>query len=328
MRKFETSLTPADLTDPLGGITVQAVYKALRSLDISTEKTATGRKLISSISVRRLFEERGFKYPKQNVSFQIVKGGTGKTSLSYSLAIRAYQYGARVLCIDFDQQGNLTRSFNVEARDLPVWLNLFRDRLDASSAIVKLADTLHLIPSNLNNSRLDVELTGSASNLRDLLKDKLASIRDHYDLVIMDCPPAINKINTAATCGSDLILIPLNPDPYAMDGLDFTISELERVRADFKVQFDYRIIWNRYDARERLGMYYIHELAKRPERAEKVLPFVVRTDSSVKNAIFDSKSVFDLSKKSVVRGDIDQLAKELLGINAWKEELAPTRGQA
>ncbi len=116
--------------------------------------------------------------------------------------------------------------------------------------------------------------------------------------------------------------MPVNPDPYAMDGLDFTITEMERIRADFKLDFDYRIVWNRYDARERLGMYYIHELAKRPERAEKVLPFVIRTDSSVKNAIFDSKSVFDLSKKSVVREDIDQFAKEILGINAWKESQA------
>ena len=326
--QFGSSITPSELTDTLGGMTIQGVYKALRSLQIPTETTSTRRKLVPSQGIRKLFEERGFTYPKQNISFQIVKGGTGKTSLSYSLAVRAYQYGARVLCIDFDQQGNLTRSFNVEARDRPVWLNLFRDRLDAASGVVEIADTLHLIPSNLNNSRLDVELTGAASNLRDMIRDKLASVRDQYDLVIMDCPPAINKINTAAACASDRIIVPVNPDPYAMDGLDFTITELERIRTDFKLAFDFRIVWNRYDARERLGMYYIHDLAKRPERAEHVLPFVIRTDSSVKNAIFDSKSVFDLSKKSVVREDIDQFAKEILGINAWKEARAEARSQA
>lgn len=320
------SITPVELTDTLGGMTIQGVYKALRSLQIPTETTSTRRKLIPSYGVRKLFEERGFSYPCQNLSFQIVKGGTGKTSLSYSLAVRAYQYGARVLCIDFDQQGNLTRSFNVEARDQPVWLNIFRDRLNASEAVVKVADGLHIIPSNLNNSRLDVELTGTASNLKDMIRDKLAPIRSQYDLVIMDCPPAINKINTAATCASDRIIIPINPDPYAMDGLEFTITELEKIKADFKLGFDYRIVWNRHDARERLGMFYIHELAKQPSRADKVLPFVIRTDSSVKNAIFDSKSIFDSSKKSVVRGDVDQFAKEILGINAWKE--SQIQGQA
>jgi chromosome partitioning protein len=313
------SITPVELTDTLGGMTIQGVYKALRSLQIPTEATSTRRKLIPSYGVRKLFEERGFIYPRQNLSFQIVKGGTGKTSLSYSLAVRAYQYGARVLCIDFDQQGNLTRSFNIEAREQPVWLNIFRDRLDASQAIIKVTDGLHIIPSNLNNSRLDVELTGTASNLKDMIRDKLALVRNQYDLVIMDCPPAINKINTAATCASDRIIIPINPDPYAMDGLEFTITELEKIKADFKLHFDYRIVWNRHDARERLGMFYIHELAKRADRADKVLPFVIRTDSSVKNAIFDSKSIFDSSKKSVVRGDVDQFTKEVLGINAWKE---------
>jgi chromosome partitioning protein len=142
----------------------------------------------------------------------------------------------------------------------------------------------------------------------------------------MDCPPAINKINTAATCASDRIIIPINPDPYAMDGLDFTLSELDRIKADFKLSYDYRIVWNRYDARERLGMFYIHELAKRTDRADSVLPFVIRTDSSVKNAIFDSKSIFEFGKKSVVREDVDQFAKEILGINAWKE--SKMQGQA
>ncbi len=274
---------------------------------------------VTPSQIRRLFEDRGFGYPKRNISFQIVKGGTGKTSLSYSLAVRAYQYGARVLCIDFDQQGNLSRSFNIQSRDKYVWLNLFRDRIAAEEAIVEVTDTLHVIPSNLNNSRLDVELSGSASNLRDLIGDKLAPIRDRYDLVVMDCPPAINKINTAATCASDIVLIPINPDPYALDGLEFTVSELERVREDFKLGFDYRIIWNRFDARERLGAFYIHELSKNERYSKAVMPVVIRTDASVKNAIFDSRSVFDSSKRSVFREDVDQFVQELVGISDWKE---------
>jgi len=302
--KQEKSLTFSDLSGMVENISVSEPNK---------------RRGATSAEIRRLFEERGFVYPRQNLSFQIVKGGTGKTSLSYSLAVRAYQYGARVLCIDFDQQGNLSRSFNIQAKDKYVWLNLFRDRIDAEQAVIELADTLHLIPSNLNNSRLDVELSGSASNLRDMIGDKLAPIRDRYDLVIMDCPPAINKINTAIACVSDMVLIPVNPDPYALDGLEFTVSELERVKSDFKLDFDYRVIWNRFDARERLGAFYIHELSQNKRFAEKVMPIVIRTDASVKNAVFDSRSVFDLPKRSVFREDVDQFAQEIIGITKWKE---------
>ncbi len=319
MEQFKQTITPIELSDCLGGITVQGVYKALKTHNIQTELTNNRRKIIPAEGIRKLFEERGFEYPKTIISFQIVKGGVGKTSLSFCLAVRASHYGARVLAIDLDQQANLTRSFSVEARDKPVWLNLFRDKIPIENAIVKLADNLHIIPSNLNNSRLDVELTQSSTNLKDLLKDTIATVRNNYDLIIIDCPPAINKINTAATCASDLIVVPINPDPYAMDGLDYTISELNRVKKDFKLSFDYRIVWNKYDARERLGAIYMHELTKRTDMLNKILPVVCRIDASMRNAIFDSKSVFDLSKKSTIREDIDQFTKEILGINIWKD---------
>ena len=275
MEPFTNTITPLELADCLGGMTIQGVYKALKTHNIPTQITNNRRKIIPPEGIRRLFEERGFQYPKSVISFQIVKGGVGKTSLSFCLAVRASHYGARVLAIDLDQQGNLTRSFNVEARDRPVWLNLFRDKVPVQNAIVELSDCLHVIPSNLNNSRLDTELTQSSTNLKDLIRDIIEPIRNNYDLIIIDCPPAINKINTAVTCASDIVIIPINPDLYAMDGLDYTISELNRIKKGFKLDFDYRIVWNKYDARERLGAVYMHELMKRTEFITKSYPWCV-----------------------------------------------------
>ena len=316
MELLKNSITPAELIDCLGGITIQGVYKALKtqSIDIIT---INRRKFIPPLGVRKLLEQRGFSYPVLNISFQIVKGGAGKTSLSFALAVRASHYGARILAIDLDQQSNLTRSFNVQSREKPVWLNIIRDQVDAKDAVIMISDNLHVIPSNLNNSRLDVELSQSNPNFRDMIHDKLQSIRNNYDIIIMDCPPAINKINTTATCASDLIIIPINPDPYSMDGLEFTVAELQRIKKEFKLGLDYKIIWNRYDARERLGAIYMHALVKTEERARKIMPVVVRADTSVKNAVFDSKSIFDLPKKTAIRNDIDQFAREILGINTW-----------
>lgn len=322
MEQFKASVTPIELADCLGGITVQGVYKALKAHGIQTETANNRRKHIPPEGIRKLFEERGFAYPNLNISFQIVKGGVGKTSLSFSLAVRASHYGARVLAIDLDQQGNLTRSFNVEARDLPVWINIIREKVSAQDALVKISDNLDFIPSNLNNSRLDIELTQSASNLKDMIRDALSPIRSRYDLVIIDCPPAINKINTAVTCASDVVIIPINPEPYAMDGLVFTMAELNRIKKDFKLIFDYRIVWNKYDARERLGAVYMHELTKQEELLNKIIPVVCRVDASMKNAVFDSKSIFELSKRAPIREDIDQFAKEVLGINLWRESRA------
>ncbi len=328
MKDTQGYLTPNDLMDILGGITVHGVYKALKANKIDVMETGSKRKKITPLGVRTLLTERGFKYPRENISFQIVKGGVGKTSLSYALGLRASHYGARVLLIDLDQQGNLTRSFRIEARDFPVWLNVFRDNVPIDKAIIKLSETLDLIPSNLNNSRLDVELTQAATNLKDIIRDKLAPIRNSYDLVIFDCPPAINKINLSATCASDTVIIPVNPDPYAMDGLDFTLAELKRIKQDFKLKFNFRIVWNRYDARERLGAVCMHDLAKDENKINNVLPVVIRVDASLKNSIFDAVSLFDLPKKSAIREDIDQFTKEILGINNWiddqKNNIPPT----
>jgi chromosome partitioning protein len=104
-----------------------------------------------------------------------------------------------------------------------------------------------------------------------------------------------------------------------MDGLDFTLNELDRLRKNFNLSHEIRIVWNRYDARERLGIVYMHELAKTANKADKILPVVIRTDVSVKNAIFDARSIFDMPKKSTIREDVDQFTREVLGINEWKE---------
>ena len=318
MDTYKGYLTPSEIATVLGGITVQGVYKIIKTLGIETMSLGARNKVIPPASIRTILESKGFVYPRKNISLQIVKGGVGKTALSHLLSVRASHYGAKVLVIDADQQGNLTKSLGAEARDAPVLLNLVRDECLVTDAIIPLGGYVDLIPSNLNNSRLDMELTQSNANLQDLLTNMLAPVRDNYDLVVIDCPPAINKINTSVSCASDLVIVPINPDPYAMDGLDFTLSELKMVKKNFRqAKFDYKIVWNKYDARERLGAYYLHELAKDAELIEHILPVVIGVDVTTKNAIHDEESVFDRRKKSTIREDSDQFTRELLGINLW-----------
>ena len=319
MKTDAWGLTPNELANALGKMTVQGVYRILKQKSMQSASKNT-RKIISSMDVRDILLGRGFEYPKQNYSFQIVKGGAGKTSLAANFCFRASHYGAKVLAIDFDQQANLTRTFSIDTHNKPVWLNLIRSENSVESAIIPIHNNLHIIPSSLNNSRLDVEIMQGSVNVREIINDILAPIRDNYDIVVMDCQPNINKINACVTCASNLIVIPINPDQYSMDGMDYTIDEISFIKKSYKLNLlDYRIVWNKYDGRERLGALYMHQLAKDEEKISKVLPVVLRTDTALKNAVFENTTIFNRSRKSTIQEDMDQLTRELLGLNTWIE---------
>jgi chromosome partitioning protein len=104
--------------------------------------------------------------------------------------------------------------------------------------------------------------------------------------------------------------------------LDQTIAELKRIKEEFKVETQYSIIWNKYDARERLAPIYMHQIARDEDKFNKLLQIIIRVDTSMKNAVFDAKSIFEIPKKAHIREDIDQFTKEILGINHWIEALA------
>lgn len=322
MEPMKPGLTPNELAIALGKITVQGVYRILKQKNINAN-TSPKRKIVPAMNVRQILMDRGFKYPKSNISCQIVKGGAGKTTIAFNLACRASHYGVKVLAIDFDQQGNLSRSFNIDTRDKKVWINVFRNEIKISDSIIPVNDCLHLIPSNLNNSRLDIEMIqNTAANPKDHIHDILAPIRGDYDLVIMDCPPAINRLNAAVTCASDLVVIPINPDQYSIDGMHYSISELQGLKKSFKLKnLDYKILWNRYDAREKSANIFMHHLAKDESLIDKLLPIVIRSDTSVKNVIIENSNIFESKRKPAVKEDIDQLCREIIGLNSWIDSL-------
>lgn len=321
MEKITLGLTANELSDSIG-ITVQGVYRILAARDIKSH-APTKKRIISATNIRSILTDRGFKYPKLNISTQVVKGGAGKTTIAFNLASRAAYYGVRILAIDFDQQGNLTRSFNVDSQNRPVWVNIFRKEKNITEAIVPVNEYLDLIPSNLNNSRLDTEMIQNANtNLKDMLNDILSPVRDKYDLVIMDCPPSINRVNAAVTCASDLVIIPINPDQYSIDGLTYTISELNELKHSFKMtKPDYKILWNRYDAREKLANIYMHLVAKDDIYMSKLLPMVIRSDTTLKNVILEGTNIFESKRKTVAKEDMDQLTRELIGLNEWADSI-------
>lgn len=313
------SITPPELKDLLG-VSVQAIHKIIKSQHIAT-KFSSRKHHILSASTRQILTARGFTYPNQVVSFQIVKGGTGKSTLSHSLAVRANQYGAKVLCIDLDQQGNLTQALGVRnSESLNCMVNILASECTFEDAIVEVTPTLHVIPSNMENSTLDSYLLIHRLPLEKAYSKPIQSIRKKYDLIIIDCPPAINTSNTAATLASDRIIIPVTPDKFSMEGLNITIKELNEIRKQYDKKIDLKIIYNRYDGRKALSSEYLGALHADHLLKPLLYRNFIRDNQELSNAIARKSSVFDQTKKSHAREDLDLFCLEVLGLDTFFEK--------
>lgn len=315
-------LSPPDFGPLLGDISRQAVRQALQASNAATIRARLNKVYVQPSGARALLEHRGFVFPKKNISFQILKGGAGKTTLSFSFAVRAAHYGARVLAIDFDKQAHLTKSLCIEGRAAKTWLDIYRGDATAEQAIVKTSAGVDLLPANVGMARLNDEMAvGSrAVNPKNHMRAALAPVRDRYDLVVIDCPPDVNHITSAAACASDLVVIPIDPDPYTIDGLWLVLDDLPKLKQEWGVELDYRIVWNQIDMRRRKSFAYFSDVQSDPQCAGKILPVNIRTDASYSNAAAKKCSIYDDPDASrEARNDIDFLTCELLDLNYWKE---------
>lgn len=263
--------------------------------------------------VRRLLQDKGFKIPRQTISFQMLKGGVAKTTSALNFGWRAAQYGARVLFVDLDQQANLSFALGVDAENLPVWVDIVEKKISIDKAIVKVSDNIDLIPSSLNNSVLDRVLYTSHRNLASAVKSPLREIQDNYDVIVLDTAPSLSAINTAVTCASDMVILPINPDKFSMIGVKKHLADLEELREEFAIDFATKILFTRFDGRESASQAFLEECLELFE--DLLLKHYIRASADIKNALSGPKTIF--SVKSHAKEDYDGLTRELLGF--WKE---------
>ena len=293
-------------------MTSQAVHKRAKSLSIRLPKD--GNKMhIDFKSAQQIF---AFDFKKQVIAMQIVKGGVGKTTLVSSIATCANLYGARVLCIDCDQQGNLTRSFNIDATESPILIDILDQGLDIHDAILPSGiEGLDILPSRMDNANLDTILMLKKLPLDKVYNKLINKVRDEYDLILIDCPPALGASVTAISLAVDSVIAPVTPEEYAIDGLKVSATELKKISETFDTEIDFKIILNKFDSRTTLSHEVLEHLITEPFYKEKIFKSYVRVNQSFANVIADRKTIYDATKPSADKEDIDLITRELLGIN-------------
>ena len=184
------------------------------------------------------------------------KGGVGKTTTSINLSACLAELGKKVLVIDLDPQGNTTSGFGIdkEEMDNTVYeLILGECSIRESMTQVENIEHLSLIPSNVNLAGAEIELLG-INEKEYILKNAVDYIRDDYDFIIIDCPPSLNMLTVNAMTTADSILVPIQCEYYALEGISQLIHTIdlvqERLNPNLKID---GVVFTMYDARTNLS---------------------------------------------------------------------------
>jgi len=319
------SVSPATLTD---------IYKKCNVKyheDEVPHRRGVGKN-IEGTEVRKILESRGYVYPVQAqvLCFYICKGGVGKTTSAFYLSQRLSEYGAKVLLIDADPQGNLTSSFDLEDFDFeideqtPILVDLYEKTAEIDEAIVAYTENLHLIPSTPLNSTLDGIIRNKSKNIKTAIGRIVEPLKQKYDYIIFDCAPALNLTNAAISICADSVILPVGPDKYSIMGLKQTLEDLADNEKQCELSIKKRILFTRFDQRERNSIKYLAEVNE--EYAELMFDTTIRVAADVRNAITNKEHLFDY-KKSAAKEDYDAFAKEVMGLDKYFLKDKPTKLQ-
>ncbi len=183
------------------------------------------------------------------------KGGVGKTTTSINLSACLAEAGKKILVIDLDPQGNTTSGLGIDKEEMDHTVyELILDECTVKQSIHKKEiENLDIIPSNVNLAGAEIELLG-INDKEYILKNAIDYIRDDYDFIIIDCPPSLNMLTVNAMTTADTILVPIQCEYYALEGISQLIHTIdlvqERLNPNLKME---GVVFTMYDSRTNLS---------------------------------------------------------------------------
>lgn len=226
------------------------------------------------------------------------KGGVGKSTTAINLSACLAEKGKKVLAIDIDPQGNTTSGFGVDKNAVEKTLyELLLGEMSARDVIIKdVVEKVDLIPSNMNLSGSEIELIG-LDNKEYILKGITDKIRRKYDYIILDCPPSLSMLTINALTAATSVLVPIQCEYYALEGLSQLIHTIELVkeRLNKKLKIE-GVVFTMYDARTNLSLQVVENVKDNLQQNiyKTIIPRNVRLAEAPSYGmpinIYDSKS--------------------------------------
>ena len=226
------------------------------------------------------------------------KGGVGKTTTTVNLGASLATAGKRVLLVDLDPQGNATMGSGIDKRQLTstVYQVLLGTRAVEEVRTRSQGGNYDLIPANRELAGAEVEMVELAS--REMrLKSALEAVRGQCDFVLIDCPPALNLLTVNALCAADAVMIPMQCEYYALEGLSDLVNTIKKVRANLNPRLEIEgLLRTMFDTRNTLGQQVSDQIQQ--HFGDKVYRTVIPRNIRLAEAPSYGKPVLEYDRQS------------------------------
>ena len=240
------------------------------------------------------------------------KGGVGKTTTTVNLGASLAFVGKKILLVDSDAQGNATSGMGIRKPDVTHDIyDVLVNEVPIQDAIYPTSrENLDIVPATLQLAGAEIELTSMMAR-ESRLKMALNEVKDQYDFILIDCPPSLGHLTINAFTASDSILIPVQCEYYALEGLSQLLNTVRLVQKHFNPELEIEgVLLTMYDARTNLGAEVVEEVRRYFQ--EKVYDTIIPRNIRLSEAPSHGMSIIDYDIRSKGAEVYQALAKEVL----------------
>jgi chromosome partitioning protein len=242
------------------------------------------------------------------------KGGVGKTTTAINLSACLAEAGKRVLVIDIDPQGNTTSGLGVMKDDIEKTVyEVMLQEIGLPDAVIKnIFDNLDIVPSNVNLAGAEIDLI-DFENREYILKNEINKVKEQYDFIILDCPPSLSMLTVNAMTASDSVIVPIQCEYYALEGLTQLIHTINLVKKQLNPALELEgVVFTMYDSRTNLSLQVVENVKDNLNQTiyKTIIPRNIRLAEAPSHGlpinIYDSKSAGAESYRMLAQEVIDR----------------------